>query len=225
MSEGDRELVRRAVAGSPDAVRTLVEKVAPVIQTRVARALLRSDRARDRNARQEVEDLTQEVFASLFEDGGRALRAWNPSRGLSLANFVGFLAERQVLSILRSGRKSPWTEDPTLDEDLADLGPDVPGPDLRFASRELLVALLDRLRLELSPLGMQLFQLLYVEERSIEDVRAITGMQADAVYAWRSRLGKRVRRLAAELEAEAAQAVLPAESGRQASARNPSRGT
>jgi RNA polymerase sigma-70 factor (ECF subfamily) len=139
---------------------------------------------------------------------------------LSLVNFVGFLAERQVASILRNGRRSPWTEDPTLNEDLVDLSPNVPGPDLSLASRELLEVLLERLRLELSPLGMQLFQLLFVEEKSTEDIRAITGMQTDAVYAWRSRLGKRVRRLAAELDA-AGQELSAAVSGSSGSTRNP----
>lgn len=56
-------------------------------------------------------------MVSLFTDQGRALRAWDPARGLSLENFVGFVAERQIASILRTAKRSPWTEDPTLEGD------------------------------------------------------------------------------------------------------------
>ena len=41
---------------------------------------------------------------------------------------------------------------------------------------------------------------MYVEEREVEAICESFGMQADAVYAFRSRLGKRVRAIMAELE-------------------------
>src|SRR5262245_1194983 len=106
----DRARIEAALAGDEGAVRQLVDELGPVIQARVARALLR--RASGRSVRQEVEDLTQEVFASLFEDDGRILRAWDETRGLSLKNFVGLVAGRQATSILRSGRTTPWRDDP-----------------------------------------------------------------------------------------------------------------
>ena len=89
----------------------------------MARVLLRRESAGlGRDVRQELEDIAQEVFAALFADGARLLKMWSPERGLSLANFVGLLAEREAISILRSGRRSPWTEDPTLDTELAEVG-------------------------------------------------------------------------------------------------------
>src|SRR5262245_51304251 len=111
------EQVNAALGGDKGAIRALVAALSPVIQARVARALLRRRAAsKARDIRQEVEDLTQEVFVALFADGGRTLREWSPSRGLSLLNFAGLVAEREVASIMRSGRRSPWTEDPTLNE-------------------------------------------------------------------------------------------------------------
>lgn len=200
----DRELIRRALLGEVAALRELVDRLSPTIQSRVARALCRRRaQASGRDVRQEVEDMTQEVFVSLLESNGRALRAWEPDRGLSLAGFAGFLAERQVASILRTGRRSPWTEDPTLQEELDVPGRAADGPEPAVASRELLERLLDRLREELSPKGLQLFHALMVEQRSVEQLVAETGMTADALYAWRSRLAKRVRKLAVELDAEA----------------------
>jgi RNA polymerase sigma factor (sigma-70 family) len=197
----ERDRVHSALAGDPAAVHWLVEHLSPVIQARVARALLRRASG-GRSSRQEVEDMTQEVFVALFENGGKVLRSWEPERGMSLANFTGLVAERQVAAILRSGRRSPWTEDPTLSEDLDRPGDDAPDPEDVVASQELLTVLLDRLRAELSPKGLDLFERLYLHEESVEAVCTATGMSADAVYAWRSRLGKLVRTLAAEAMSE-----------------------
>ncbi len=195
--------LRAALAGDAAAVRALVDHLTPVVQARVARALLRRERgAAGRDVRQEVEDIAQEVFVSLFEDGGRVLKTWRPDGGLSLRNFVGLVAERQAASILRSGRRSPWTEDPTLHEDLdRDAGASVP-LDAGVASRDLMRAVLERLREQLSPQGLHLFQRLLVEERAVEEVCAELSMTPDAVYAWRSRLGKLVRKLAQQLSSE-----------------------
>jgi RNA polymerase sigma-70 factor, ECF subfamily len=202
VSPSAAELVQRALAGEGEAFRPLVDALCPVVQARVARVILRSaaGRKQGRDLRQEVEDFTQEVFAALFADGARALRAWDPARGLSLVNFVGLLAEHQAASILRSGRRSPWTEEPMMHEDLDRSVGTAAAGDVRVDSRDMLERLLERLREELSPRGFMLFQLLLVEEHPADAVARDLGMSLDAVYAWRSRLGKLVRRLAGELE-------------------------
>ena len=195
----ERALLDRALAGDASATRELVAAVLPVVQVRVARVLSRRRSRSGRDVRQEVEDLAQDVFAALFEDGGRVLRAWDPARGLTLASFCGLIAEREAASILRSGRRSPWTEDATPSEDLErDAGTTGDG-ELGVASREHLERLCERLREELSPRGLEMFQRLVVDEETVEAVCATTGMTADAVYAWRSRLGKLARKLAAEI--------------------------
>jgi RNA polymerase sigma factor (sigma-70 family) len=193
-------LARRALAGDQTALTQLVAVLTPVVQARVARTLLarRSRLAGGRDLRQEVEDLSQEVFLSLFARDAHVLREWQPERGLSLENFVGLVAQRQVLSFLRNGKRNPWKEDPFLEEDLDTAGPDT-GPEEITASREELHLLLDRLREELSPLGWQLFDLLFVQELSQPEVMSASGLSADAVYAWRSRLRRLAQRLAAEM--------------------------
>ncbi len=197
MDDGaNQDDVRRALAGNEAALTRLVKALTPVIQSRVARGLLlrRTGMAAGRDIRQEVEDLTQEIFLLLFADGGKVLRSWQPERGLSLLNFVGLVAERQTASILRSGKRSPWKEDPMLPEDLDQAAPGS-GPEEIAASREQLKLLLHRLTEELSPLGRHLFDLLFLRELPFEEVTRQTGMTADAVYAWRSRLRRLARRL------------------------------
>ncbi len=197
MDDGaNQDDVRRALAGNEAALTRLVKALTPVIQSRVARGLLlrRTGMAAGRDIRQEVEDLTQEIFLLLFADGGKVLRSWQPERGLSLLNFVGLVAERQTASLLRSGKRSPWKEDPMLPEDLDQAAPGS-GPEEIAASREQLKLLLHRLTEELSPLGRHLFDLLFLRELPFEEVTRQTGMTADAVYAWRSRLRRLARRL------------------------------
>jgi DNA-directed RNA polymerase specialized sigma24 family protein len=205
------ELLHGALAGEPAQVRALVDALTPIVQARVARVLLRRASAgRGRDVRQELEDLAQEVFAALFAERGRLLRLWSPEGGLSPANFVGLLAEREAISILRSGRRSPWTEDPTLDTDLGELGGQTATAHAALESRDFLEALLDRLRAQLSPKGLQLFVWLLVEQRAVDEVMALSGLSADAVYAWKSRLGKQLRLLAAEISSTGSSDAFPA---------------
>jgi DNA-directed RNA polymerase specialized sigma24 family protein len=202
MSESWPELIRQTLSGAPEgkqAARKLLGALYPVVQARVARVLWRTRRAADRNVQQEVEDMTQDVFRALFDGGGRALQAWDPARGLSLPNFVGLLAERHAVAVLRSDRRNPWTEVPTVDSAFDRYEADGANPEPQVRSRELLGALLDKLRVALSPLGLHMFQLLYMEERTVDETAAATSMSTDAVYAWRSRLRKTVAALAAEL--------------------------
>lgn len=195
----DRELVRRALSGEPAATRSLVRAVLSTVQARIARVLVRRRHGVGRDVRQEVEDIAQEVFASLFENDGRVLRAWDPARGLSLVSFCGLIAEREAASILRSGKRSPWAADPTDAEELEESAGSDLDVEARVATRQQLELLIDRLRESVSPLGLQMFELLVVREESVETVCAATGMTAGAVYAWKSRIRKLVHRLAFEL--------------------------
>lgn len=198
----DERLVADALAGREAAVVRLVERLTPVIQARVARVLLAGGAGP--GVRSRVEDLTQETFLTLFADGGRVLAGWSPERGLSLDNYAGLVARRRALSILRTGKGDPWREDPTLNDELDGLDdrPPPPGPEAETVSRQQLSHLLCRLRETLSPLGWHLFELLYLRQQTVEETRLATGMSADAVYAWRSRLRRLARRLAGEAVSE-----------------------
>jgi RNA polymerase sigma-70 factor (ECF subfamily) len=171
----------------------------PVIQARVARTLLAHRwGGAGRDIRQQVEDLAQEVFLALFADEGRVLRSWQAERGLSLENFVGLVAERRTVSFLRSGRRNARKEELASGEEL-DVRVDEPDPEEVAASRQQLRLLLGRLRESLSPLGLHLFQLLFVQELTLQEAMAASGLSADAVYAWRSRLRRLARELMREL--------------------------
>ncbi len=198
-----RGRIEAALSGDREVMDALVQDLTPIIHVRVARALMRRrQQARGRDLRHDLEDLVQEVFAALFAKQGQALRRWDPDRGLSFTGFVGFLAEREVGMMMRTGKRNPWTEDPTADEFLVTLTGAEGDHAARLESREMLVRVAERLRERLSPRGRQYFQLMYIENRPVQDIAERTGTTPGALYAWRSRVLKLLRDLKNELEAE-----------------------
>ena len=192
--ESDAGRLQQALASGHDAFPELVSRWTPIIQARVVRVLRRRATGVGDRALQEVEELVQQVFVKLFENQAAALRAWQPERGLSLDNWVGLIAEQQVLALLRTRKRNPWTEEPTLTEELDRISPE-PSPEHAVLSRNALDHLLDRMQERLSPLGWRLFCLLYLQEEDVDTAARSSGLTTTAVYGWRSRL----RRLALEL--------------------------
>lgn len=182
-------------------MQALVSRLLPVVQTEVGFALLRGARVESRDPRQEVRDFVQEVFVSLLAKDGKTLRAWDPERGRSLDSYVRLIARRQVAAILRSGKKNPWADKPVAGDELERELPDThqsTATAAKVESAEQLDRVLERLRERLDDRGLLLFRMLYVEERSVEEVMAATEMTRDAVYAWRSRFRKLVAKLAVD---------------------------
>ena len=194
-------LIRAVLAGDRRAARALVRRLTPVIHSRVARCLVASKAGIGRDRRQEVADLTQDIFRLLFDHDGRVLRRWDPEAGLSLDNFVGLVARRHALSVLRSGTRTPWRDDPV--EDIERLITTTADPEQLVCTQDLLVGIIDELEAELSPKGWLLFRRLFVDEAGVPELVAELGMTRDAIYAWRSRLGKLIRQKVGERMSDA----------------------
>ena len=215
-SSGGQEpvhLVERALRGDRHAIEKLVTELSPVVQSRVAVVLWRSGR---RN-RQEVEDLTQDVFLQLFARGGAVLSSWDAGKGLSLTGFVGLVAERSVVSTLRSRRKSPYSMEPTeagrlqsvVDKPIHETEPEGPA-----AARQMLRLLLAQMKQKLSEQGLEMFQRLYVWQQEPTQVAQETGLKMEAIYQWRTRLRKAMLEAKQELEGQRADATEPGTSSR-----------
>lgn len=175
------------------AVAAFVRVMTPIVQARVAKAM-RGFSIEASRARQELEDGVQDTFLALFSSNSKLLRGWDPERGLSFENFVGLIAYRLALSKLRTHKNNPFNADPTLDTDLErDLEPSPP-LDESVIQRDIMAKVVAKVRSSLSPLGLSLFTALIIEERAIEDVMMEESMSKDALYAWRSRLLKAIKR-------------------------------
>lgn len=191
----DPRQVVAALEGDRQALAGLVEGLLPVVQAEVGYALLREARSECRDPRQEIRDFVQEVFIALLADRGKVLRSWDPARGRSLASFVRLVARRRVAALLRSSRHTPWLDEP-IDQALLDhQATDELELAKQVESSDALARVLDHLGDRLDARGALLFRLLFVEERSVEEVMDTTAMTRDAIYAWRLRF----RKLAASL--------------------------
>ena len=188
-------LVRRALAREREAERLLVEALTPSIRASVGRVLRRS--AVRGSAPHDADDITQSVLLFLFSDGGRVLLGWDPERGLGLEGFVALVARRRAVSILRGERREDPTESRILDEHVAETA----GPELAFFSRRACAAVVETVSERLSRRGAKLFELLFLRGFSTEEVCALEGMTAGAVYGWKSRLSRLVHQIADEMAA------------------------
>jgi DNA-directed RNA polymerase specialized sigma24 family protein len=194
----DTHLVRAAVAREPEAVRALVARLTPEVQNAVASSLLRGRIDPGTPIRQEVEDLTQEVFLALFDRQGVTLLRWDPDGGMSLNGFVRLAARRLVISILRSRPRNPFQlklMEPADFDDRVDAERPADG---ELMSRQSLRRLMEELGRRVSPQGLDMFCRLFAWQQSVEVVCQETGLKIEAVYQWRSRLRKLVQQIASE---------------------------
>jgi RNA polymerase sigma-70 factor (ECF subfamily) len=193
-------LIARALARDARAVQQLVAALTPKLRLQVERVLRRGARGRD--VRFAADDVVQSVWLALFAHQGKVLRSWDPARGMSLESFVGLVATRHALDVVRSRRLNPYSEDPIEHEQIELRTHAAPALDDQLATRQLFHEIAERLRTSLTPYGMQMFELLFVEGKSVEQVSDELTMCSDAVYGWRSRLTQRVRELAREILSE-----------------------
>ncbi len=189
------ELLERAIAREPQAVRALVAILTPIFQVRIGRVLLRSGDG----ARRDMEDLCQDTFVALLDDDGRLARSWKPTGGLSFENFSGLIAEQKGIEFVRKRKEELLPHDDGPGEGLEPALDSSRTPERIVASTELFEVVLRVLREELSELGRKLLDLLFVEQREVAEVSALLSMKEDAVYAWRSRLGRRIEEIAAAM--------------------------
>ena len=173
----DPAQVRAEVAGNELALRWLVDVLAPVVQARVARTLLRHGAEGRGRLRQELEDFTQDVFVELFAHGGRALTGWDPAAGRSLQNYVGQRAEWFVASRLRTSALEAGPP--------AEPVPREPG---QLEHRDSVRRLVDGIERRWPVYGTRLFFLLFVLQVPSKEVGAELGLTVDAVDQWRFRL-------------------------------------
>lgn len=191
------DAVQEALSGDRGALTALIRELMPVIKVEVGVALVRRAAPRGRDARQDVDDFSQDVLLHLLSDGGKILRLWDPARGRSLPSFVRLIARHRISRILQGHRGNPWSDEPTELGDLDALMPEVSQEQRKIESREELRGLLERLRGHLNERGLLLFEMIWVEQRPIAAVCEAMGMSRGAVDAWVSRTRKLARQLAA----------------------------
>src|SRR6476646_11917947 len=158
-------LVKAALQNDDEAARALVQRLYPL----VAR-IVRSHRSR----RTSEEDLCQMIFIRVFQKLSQF------SGKVPLEHWVSRIAVNTCLNQIESERIRPElrhadlsAEEQAVIENLA-ISTEELAPDQRFASRQLVEHLLAALK----PVERLAIDLLYLQGRSVEEIRKITGWSA-----------------------------------------------
>lgn len=172
------------------AARELVEHLHPLVIKIVRSHLPR---------RQDEEDVMQDIFMKLFAKLDQFQGA------VPIGHWVSRIALNHCFNLLRAQASRPeWRMADLSDEHAGVLealatDPDRdPHPAEAMSAREILEILLARLK----PRERMLIQLLEIEERTIEEVRRLTGWSAVLVRVGVHRARKKLNRLYHELKAE-----------------------
>ncbi len=169
MDDSDaRALVEAALAHDDDAARELVRRLYPLVAK-----IVRAHRPR----RTSEEDLSQMIFIKLFQklsqfSGKVPLEHW-VSR-IAVNTCLNQIAAEKVRPELRHADLSE--EEQAVVQNLAASSEEL-APDRRFASRQLVEHLLDLLK----PAERLVIDLLYLQQRSVEEIRQLTGWSASLI--------------------------------------------
>lgn len=183
-------LIGQALAGDAESLRQLLSELKPVLTARAARTFARQ-RGAARAAGLELGDVVQEMWLFLLERDGQLLRAWEPTRGMSLINWVGFVCERALRGVL--ARRARFVGSAGEDE----LSLDRVGVDPLHAleARDELLRIVAPEGRAAQPCDATLAQVstLCLDSASGAQLAAQLGISRSAVYSARARLARRAR--------------------------------
>jgi RNA polymerase sigma-70 factor (ECF subfamily) len=182
-------LVAAALQHDDEAARALVRRLYPLV-AKVVRA--------HRPRRTEEEDLCQMIFIKVFQKLSQF------SGKVPLEHWVSRVAVNTCLNQIESERVRPELrhadlsdEEKAVVEALA-VSPDELAPDHRVASRQMVEHLLSALK----PVERLAIDLLYLQGRSVEEIRKLTGWSAALVKVRAFRARKKMKDQLAKISAK-----------------------
>jgi len=181
-------LVQAALQHDDEAARTLVRRLYPTVAK-----IVRAHRPR----RTAEEDLCQMIFIRVFQKLSQF------SGKVPLEHWVSRIAVNTCLNQIESERIRPEvrhadlsTEEQAVIENLATTSEEL-APDQRFASRQLV----DHLLAALKPIERLAIDLLYLQGRSVEEIRKITGWSAALIKVRAFRARQKMKQQLAKISA------------------------
>jgi len=191
----DTALIRAALAGHSTALRVLVRRLLPVIHARV-KTFLRT-RSGTAIGSDDASDLVQQVWTTLMQEDGHALRAYDPTRGKSLEGYVGMICQRELwraVEKLRAQKREGERQAVPLDERRQEtVGNGLSGPEKVAAAREHLQALLWHLEHVLDARDRVVMRCLYHDAMSAEETASMLGVATQVVYKSQHRIRSAAR--------------------------------
>jgi RNA polymerase sigma-70 factor (ECF subfamily) len=182
-------LVKAALQNDDEAARELVRRLYPLV-ARIVRA--------HRPRRTSEEDICQMIFIKVFQKLSQF------SGKAPLEHWVSRVAVNTCLNQIESEKVRPEVrhadlsvEEQAVIENLAS-SPDELAPDQRLASRQLV----DHLLATLKPVERLAIDLLYLQGRSVEEIRKITGWSAALVKVRAFRARRKMKQQLAKISAK-----------------------
>ena len=182
-------LVNAALQNDDEAARELVRRLYPLV-ARIVRA--------HRPRRTAEEDICQMIFIKVFQ------KLPQFSGMVPLEHWVSRVAVNTCLNQIESEKVRPEVrhadlsvEEQAVIENLASSTDELP-PDQRFASRQLVEHLLTTLK----PVERLAIDLLYLQGRSVEEIRKITGWSAALVKVRAFRARQKMKQQLAKISAK-----------------------
>ena len=182
-------LVNAALQNDDEAARELVRRLYPLV-ARIVRA--------HRPRRTAEEDICQMIFIKVFQKLSQF------SGKVPLEHWVSRVAVNTCLNQIESERVRPEVrqadlsvEEQAVIENLKSSTNELP-PDQRFASRQLVEHLLTTLK----PVERLAIDLLYLQGRSVEEIRKITGWSAALVKVRAFRARQKMKRQLSKISAK-----------------------
>src|SRR5246127_688057 len=173
-------LVHAALQHDDEAARALVRQLYPLV-AKVVRA--------HRPRRTAEEDLCQMIFIRMFQ------RLHQFSGKVPIEHWVSRIAVNTCLNQIESEKVRPelryadlTEEEQTVVENLAASAEEL-APDRQFASRQLVEHLLDLLK----PAERLVIDLLYLQQRSVEEIRQLTGWSTSLIKVRAFRARKKMK--------------------------------
>jgi len=181
-------LVQAALQHDDEAARALVRRLYPSV-AKIVRA--------HRTRRTAEEDLCQMIFIRVFQKLSQF------SGKVPIEHWVSRIAVNTCLNQIESERIRPEvrhadlsTEEQAVIENLATTSEEL-APDQRFASRQLV----DHLMAALKPVERLAIDLLYLQGRSVEEIRKITGWSAALIKVRAFRARQKMKQQLAKISA------------------------
>lgn len=186
-------IIAQAIAGDQAALNLLLEAIDQAARPAIGAVLRQRRIYLVLDAKEEMDELLQEVFLKLWDDDGKRLRAWDPTRA-SFATYVGTIAENHAKD--RYDRRREQL--PANDDDQLEPPPASEDPQERAARIDLYQKILIGMRAKLkNQKQTEMFRLIIELGLDVDEICQRTGMTDGAVYQWREffrKLGGEVRK-------------------------------
>src|SRR6478672_5615628 len=183
-----RDLVAAALQGDEDAARELVRSLYPLV-AKLVRA--------HRPVRSAEEDLCQMIFIKILQKLSQF------SGTVPLEHWVSRIAINTCLNQIQAEKARPELREADLSEEQANVvrnlaaTTDELAPDQSFASRQLVEHLMQALK----PAERLVIDLMYLQQRSVAEIRRVTGWSAALVKVRAFRARQKMRQLLSNLTA------------------------